>query len=122
MPAAPSRLILAAALALAVPGLMSSAALAQDGSRPQGTQQGQAAQPDEEITVIAPRRTVPDYQTFDEFQREEFEKIRGRYEAPPPQQPRGDEVLSTSAAKGQNHQSDLRRMMREAPRIRDLVE
>lgn len=78
--------------------------------------------PTEEITVIAPRRGVPDFQEYDEFQRAEFEKIRARFEKPKPVEPRGDDVLSTSVAKGPNQQSDVRKMVREAPRLRDLVE
>lgn len=101
--------------------LLPTWALGQDGARPSGTATP-AAQPEEEITVIAPRRTVPDFQTFDEFQRAEFEKIRGRFEAPPPPEPRGDEVLSSNILKSPNEQSDVRRMIREAPRVRDLAD
>lgn len=125
MPAAARPLLSAALIAalICLAGPLAPTALAQSaGGQGEAQQQPRAVNPEEEITIIAPRRNVPDYQTFDEFQREEFEKIRGRYETPPPRQPRGDEVLSTSVAKGPNDQSDVRRMMREAPRLRELVD
>lgn len=55
-------------------------------------------EPMEEITVIAPRRVMPDFQTVDEFHRAEFEAIRGEYEKAAPPPPRAYEVFEMGSS------------------------
>jgi len=74
----------------------------------------------EEIIITAPRRAAPDFQTFDEFQRAEFERLRQRYEQPSAPPPRADEVFALEDMRSPGDRSDVRRMMREGPRLRDL--
>ncbi len=74
-----------------------------------------------EEVIITPR-SVPNYDEYDAFQREEFEKIRARYEKPPPAEPQGDAALSTEAMRAPQDRTEARAMMREGPRLRDLGE
>jgi hypothetical protein len=75
----------------------------------------------EEIEIIAPRRDQS--QIFDEFQRAEFERIRGRFEKPPPPAARGNEMFDASVgASSPTSQDPAVRAIREAKPIRDLLD
>jgi len=101
----------------------------QEGPRPQLAPEPAPEKPapaapavEDEIIIIAPRRTMPDFQTVDEFYRAEFEKIRARFERAPPLEPRANEVFETGGTfQGPNDRSDLKDMVRNAPRVRDTL-
>ena len=76
---------------------------------------------DVEEVIVTPRN-VPSYEEYDAYQREEFEKIRARFEKPPPAEPRGDQAMEGQAFEQPQDRSDVRAMMREGPRLRDLGE
>lgn len=79
-------------------------------------------EPMEEITVIAPRRVLPDFQSTQEFYQAEFEALRAEYERPAAAPPRAYEVFESGGPSDDpNDRSALRDMVRSAPSIRETL-
>ena len=79
-------------------------------------------EPMEEIEVIAPRRTTPDFQSTQEFFQEEFERIRGEFEKPGPPPARDYEVFQAGGEfSSPSVRSTARDQIRSSRRLRDTL-